>query len=263
MSSSGGGYYRMHRGWMDGKMFASVKRDPFCKRAAWAWLIERAAFDGEGRGRLSFSVRYLAEAWGWPTTKVFGFLKACVQADMIECSTGTGQNVITLCNYNKYQAQSSSGGTQEGVRVERDPNTSRTNIKEGKKEEEDSEATASAALADPVKEMWQRGKALLGPKGASLLGKAIKEHSTIAVMEAIIATENEISPDPVAFFLGCLRSRANGRDRRSPVEKLYAGAMAAADELTRQQMAERSQSADGLVDYPPPLTLLDGGRSRG
>ena len=35
------GYYRMSRGWMDSSMFAA---EPLCKRAAWIWLIENAAF---------------------------------------------------------------------------------------------------------------------------------------------------------------------------------------------------------------------------
>ncbi len=148
-------FYLMHRGWMDNKLFSSVKRDPLCKRAAWVWLIERAAFDGEGRGHLSHSIRYLAEAWGWPTTKVFDFLKACVRERMIQCSGGKRETIITICNYNKYQLQVRLVRTDDSVRVERDPNATRTDIKEGKKEqEEETSLTGGGDLARGMLAIW-------------------------------------------------------------------------------------------------------------
>lgn len=55
------------------------------------------------------------------------------------------------------------------------------------------------------------------------------------------------------------RMRKNVQRRRSPVENLYLGAMLAADALDRRD-AERAARESG-PDRPPPLTLLDGGRS--
>lgn len=77
-----GGFYRMHRGWLDHPVLGG---EPMCKRAAWAWLIEEASWshrrrDIKGqtvqldRGQLTASVRFLAEAWGWHRAKVERFL---------------------------------------------------------------------------------------------------------------------------------------------------------------------------------------------
>src|SRR4051794_1329424 len=81
------GYYKMRRGWMDDEMFQSPRRDPFCHRAAWVWLVERAAFrdvsarfngrdHGLRRGQMVTSLLDLASAWGWNTMKVARFLTA-------------------------------------------------------------------------------------------------------------------------------------------------------------------------------------------
>jgi hypothetical protein len=110
------GYYRMSRGWLDHELFED---EPFCKRAAWAWLVEHAAWRRTAvtvrgvaaileRGQLSYSLRFLAQAWGWSVARVRGFLAALAKRTMIrtERSTAndTGRLVLTLCNYEHYQA---------------------------------------------------------------------------------------------------------------------------------------------------------------
>ena len=91
---------------------------------AWFWLVSNAAWkptrariSGQVAtlevGELSFSVRFLAEAWGWSKSRVDRFLSELRQEGMIEtCSkigteagqkAGQGQSVITICNYAKYQ----------------------------------------------------------------------------------------------------------------------------------------------------------------
>lgn len=107
------GFYLMHRGWLDHPAFGGA-REPYCRRSAWVWLIEHAKWkDGMEtvggkrimlrRGQLSYSSRYLAEAWGWDDRKVRRFLAKCTDAEMIVCDTAAGQFVITICNYDEYQ----------------------------------------------------------------------------------------------------------------------------------------------------------------
>ncbi len=149
-------FYLMHRGWMDNKLFSSVKRAPLCRRAVWIWMIEHAAFDGDDRGHLFHSVRYLAEAWGWPKTKVSEFLTACVREKMIECTSRTDGTSINICNYNKYQAYPSPVRTVQGVRVGQEPDTSRTDIKEGtrKEVEEGTSLSGGRDLAQEMAAIW-------------------------------------------------------------------------------------------------------------
>lgn len=109
------GFYLMYRGWLDHPAFGGV-REPYCKRAAWAWLIERAKWKDTPesvcgkrvmlrRGQLSYSSRYLAEAWGWDDRKVRRFLTKCADEAMIVLDTAAGQITVTICNYDEYQLQ--------------------------------------------------------------------------------------------------------------------------------------------------------------
>jgi uncharacterized protein YdaU (DUF1376 family) len=85
-------------------------------------------------------------------------------------------------------------------------------------EEEDSVASATggegppAIPIDPVKEIWDRGLAILGKGQRSLLGKLRQTYKDPAVLAAIVACESESPSEPAAFFVACLeRSKANGR----------------------------------------------------
>lgn len=89
--------------------------------------------------------------------------------------------------------------------------------------EEDSDANASGAgapnlapdpAADPVKELWDRGLAILGNKNRSLLGKYVSQYGKPVVLAAIVETERERPVEPVSYFIECCeRRRANGRDQ--------------------------------------------------
>lgn len=82
---------------------------------------------------------------------------------------------------------------------------------------------------DPVKAMWDRGVAILGPKSRSLLGQMISRYKAPAVLAAIVECENEQPVDPVPYFVACCeRRKGNGSGRgssESAVNKLGAWAM--------------------------------------
>ena len=63
---------------------------------------------------------------------------------------------------------------------------------------------------DPDKDMWDRAVAVLGGgKGCrGIIGRAVKEHGRVSVLQAVETCEEEHPADPVAFFRGCLRFRA-------------------------------------------------------
>jgi hypothetical protein len=142
------GRYWMARGWMDHPVFRGER---YTRAQAWLWLIENATWkphkvlvDGKiitlKRGQLSYSVRYLAAAWSWRRSRVDRFLKILVAETMVDtrCSktgtaSGTAQNVITICNYDKYQRRSSTSGTGIGTMLGQQRDSSGTNKKKGKK----------------------------------------------------------------------------------------------------------------------------------
>ena len=105
------GFYLMHRGWMDHPLFP---REPLCRRAAWVWLIEQACWRDHRinikgravtlkRGQLSYSTRFLAEAWNWSEARVRRFLARLERDGAIDAVTDAGQTVITIRHYSKYQ----------------------------------------------------------------------------------------------------------------------------------------------------------------
>ncbi len=107
-------FYLMYRGWMDNPVF---KDAPYSEREAWVWLVENAAFKETrteikgndvtlSRGQLSYGLRYLEKAWKWDLSKVRRFLKRLEKRHMIDTENDTGQNIITICNYNEYQDRS-------------------------------------------------------------------------------------------------------------------------------------------------------------
>lgn len=55
------------------------------------------------RGQLSHSIRFLSIRWDWSISRVNRFLKRLKTETMIETENETGQNVITICNYETYQ----------------------------------------------------------------------------------------------------------------------------------------------------------------
>lgn len=134
-------------------------------------------------------------------------------------------------------------------------------------EEEDSvEANASTAAAppsdpapvDPVKELWDRGLAVLGGNRA-LLGKLRKQHGDVAVIEAIAVCEREMPSEPASFLVACLSRAGPANSKSSPTMKLYEGAARAVEAFVQRGIRE------GLIvdDNPPLVPLLDSGRSPG
>lgn len=79
----------------------------------------------------------------------------------------------------------------------------------------DSEAKASGAATAPprppdgVKDLWDRGIAILGSKNRALMGRMIKDYGKPVVLAAIVETERENPLDPVSYLFACCKQ---GRD---------------------------------------------------
>lgn len=103
---------------------------------AWFWIVANACWKPSKarikghtveleRGELSFSVRFLAENWGWSKSRVDRFLSDLRTEGMIETRSksgtsaghkaGQGQSIIKVCNYAKYQ------DAELGLRDKREP----------------------------------------------------------------------------------------------------------------------------------------------
>ncbi|MBO6629932.1 MAG: hypothetical protein JJ939_16075, partial [Alphaproteobacteria bacterium] len=106
-----GGLFTVDRSIWEHDLFSD---EPMTEREAWLWLIGEAAWKPRKvrlgyslidieRGQLTHSVRFMADKWKWNKDRVARFLNMLKNRDMIETGTATGQTVITICNYEKFQ----------------------------------------------------------------------------------------------------------------------------------------------------------------
>lgn len=151
------GWYKMWRGWMDSPVFGKA---PYSEREAWMWLIENAVYIETTvniaghpvilqRGQLSYSVRYLAEAWRWRAAKAQRFMDKLKKWKMVDTRTDTAQQIITICNYLKYQNEKEEADTG----VANDPIQKRYGDDTNKKKTNNTEETKNI-MAEFKNEFW-------------------------------------------------------------------------------------------------------------
>lgn len=148
------GYILIVRGILDHPRFKPT--GPYTRAEAWLWLIEAAAFKDRcvpilagrqrktvriARGELTYSVRYLAKAWQWSPGRVQRFLDELQTDRSIDTRTDTGQTVISLCNYDTYQAPFHQVDTQTDT-------VSDTQSSTNKKERKRTKNNARAGVPD-------------------------------------------------------------------------------------------------------------------
>lgn len=113
---------------------------------AWLFLLKEARFEDTKvldkgklvivkRGQIYASIRFLATAFGWSTKKVGNYIQMLETDKMIKRETvkETGQSVLTVCNYDKYNTIVSEKETvrkQQGNAEETKSNTVNTVTKE-------------------------------------------------------------------------------------------------------------------------------------
>lgn len=190
--------------------FISLHRDvfshPLLKDAerfrAWFWLVANAAWKPSRtrikgdtitleRGDLSYSVRYLADAWGWSKSRVDRFLADLREEGMIETRSkigttagrkaGHGQSIITICNYDKYQdcgdAERDNDDLDSGTTAGQQRDNSGTNKNKGIREKEYSTSGTGRPMAqkpdDVCEGVWQDFQSVRKKKRAPLTETAL------------------------------------------------------------------------------------------
>lgn len=139
------GYVLISRGLLKHPRFKPS--GPLTQFEAWYWLIEAAAYAPRDvpvvngtrgdvitlqPGQLSHSIRFLARAWNWSDKRVQRFLSALRSDQSVTTQTTTGQTVITLCNWGKYQTPFAVTTTQNATGATTQTTTKKKEIKEKK-----------------------------------------------------------------------------------------------------------------------------------
>lgn len=159
-------WFKLYRGWQDSPMFRTDK-DKLC----WLWLIENAVIKEATvsicnkpvkvyRGQLCYSIRFLAKAWGANPSYVRCFLKHLKKWHAIDTENDTGQTLISICNYSKYQDKETENDTGQDEKIAQERHRNDTNTKNAKnvKKKEYNPLTPLPDFIDP--EIWTKWVAL-------------------------------------------------------------------------------------------------------
>lgn len=175
-----GGWYRVHRKMLKHPLVGMKHPERF---TAWNWMLAEAAhaafqIEIKGkvitlqRGQFCHSIRHLAETWAWSRGAVERFLtrlKTGTEGEpMIETETETGQLIITICNYERYQGDGDKTETPTGTVTETPTETragqERDNKEEGKEGKEGLKPPKAPHGA--FDDFWQAYPAKVEKKGA-------------------------------------------------------------------------------------------------
>lgn len=139
------GWLKLHRSLLDNPLWTA---EPFSKAQAWVHLLLVANHKDGGflkngqwievkRGQTGESVMSLSKRFRWSKNKVLRFLDLLEKQQMIEVKTTHLTTIITICNYNDFQGNDTSGETPNGTPNETPNDTSletQTRSKEVKNE---------------------------------------------------------------------------------------------------------------------------------
>ena len=176
-----------------------------------AWKPHEIRYKGKriklDRGQFAISTRDFARAWGWSEAKVRRFLGALHNDAMADAASDAGVNVITICNYDKYQniAQSGDAPTDaltDAAATQR-RRTERNNINNTLPYGRDgtsSEASPKVQSFDSY--LYAFGKEVLGRNAGGLITKLIKAKGSQEA-ENVLKTARD-KQDPKEYVGGVL-----------------------------------------------------------
>lgn len=172
------------------------------------------------RGQQARSELTLSKAWKWSRNKVRRFLKNLEKDGMIELKSGHLTTVITICNYDSFQSNDTTGDTAKGQHSKQQKDNSRNtnnNVNNENNENKplDQSKIAREELIQSSFDYWWKAYPTKTARKASLK----KWQSITKKMDDNIVTEltNHIVAD-VKFRLDGL---ANGDDRFIGFDRLH------------------------------------------
>ncbi len=120
----GSGYIKLFRSIRRWRYWPGVSGDKFSHTEAWLDLVVSANHADRmvkdvlvRRGQLLTSLVRLAKLWGWDRKTVRKFLKDLVSGTEIGTAKTNRYTMITICNYNTYQANAVGAGAKGGQRL--------------------------------------------------------------------------------------------------------------------------------------------------
>ena len=118
MADKDGTWAKIYRGTEHDNLWEG---EPFCKYAAWVWMIEQANWtDGWDYSRRTHKKVFvptgsfwtsddsLMKAWGWSRNKVRNFIRDIIEDGKITIKRDNSGTLVNITNYAKYQGEKNS-----------------------------------------------------------------------------------------------------------------------------------------------------------
>ena len=212
------GWYAVRRGITKHPIFHKKPE----RLAVWMWLLDNACwkpteYDIKGktitvqRGQICASERYISDECGVGYQVVRTLFKRLKTEQMINAEVMHGKNVITLCNYEKYQEPTKPNNAAPNATLTQDQRT-----KEQGNKTLPTEGPSASPVPDMMKVMFDGGVSLLGqagiPEGKArgILGRWKKGHGAPKVIEAIASAQRNGAIEPVAYITKVLKDDKAG-----------------------------------------------------
>ena len=193
----------------------------------WLWMLRTAAWRDTTqnansrsvaikRGQLLTSYRQIEQSTGVSVKIIRGLIDRLKTEHAIGTDTDTGRLLITIRNYEKYQAADGGQGTGRDR-----PKAQQRHTKETKEQGDNNPPSEGASAADPVKVMFDSGIALLMAAGKSeaqarsLPGKWRRDYGTEVVIVALAQAQREGAIDPVEYVEGIFRFQRKNQPKWS------------------------------------------------
>lgn len=252
------GYVRAHRALFGHHAFRND-----AEGLAFLWMVAHASWKPTQvrykdrditlqRGQLAVSVRDFARRIDRDKAWVERLIRRLKAKTMIKTASETGVTLVTICNYDKFQALADTSETlngtphktasETGVRQARDTEQGR---EEGKKSSVANATGAEAPSDDPVKMLFDVGVKLLTDAGhtvqqaRSLIGKWRKGRKDSEVLAALIDCRTRAISEPVEWltkrFQGGQYVSASGYEYRGTIEQVIRESEKRADWNTHWQ----------------------------
>jgi hypothetical protein len=215
------GYAHIHRRLLGHTAFRND-----AEAMAFAWLIVKASWKEARvrykdrvvelqRGQVAISVRDFAKAMDRDKAWVERLLKRLKSETMIETRNETGVNVVTICKYDEYQADTSLSKTP----VDASNETGARQARDTEQEENNSVPKGTGAEPpDPLKELFDLGVSMLKSQGhserqaRSLIGSWRKGRSPGDIVAALVDAKTRSVSNLVEWMPKRLNGTRRGQD---------------------------------------------------
>lgn len=200
----------------------------------WTWMLATAAWKpqrfvvkGKGirleRGQLCVSQRQIEDETGMGRQALRSFLALLEAEHVINQKPAHGitqsRTIITICNYEQYQGGGSRSNPADNPETTQNQPTNKQENNSNNTPSEEAAASAPIEVSVLSSAVWAAGKQYLASKGVqnagAMIGRWLKSHPPLALLEAIGAAQKAGTEDPVPYITETLK----GEPRRGKSSK--------------------------------------------